>query len=109
MPASSEDTYQFLLESLVDHKVDDRLGDSDVAGGDALVEPGQTLRRVDPAYALGHGLLRVGVVVQLEARLDEPDRVGERGGHEAGAGRTHDVHERRVGRDDAVLDRHNSM
>lgn len=92
---------QFLLERLVDHKVDDRLGDSDVAGGDALVEPGQTLRRVDPAHALRHGLLRVGVVVQLEARLDEPDRVGERGGHETGAGRTHDVHERRVGRDDA--------
>lgn len=92
---------QFLLERFVDHKVDDRLGDSDVAGGDALVESDQPLGGVDPADALRHGLLRVGVVVQLEARLDEPDRVGEGGGHEAGAGRTHDVHQRRVGRDDA--------
>lgn len=77
MPARSEDTYQFLFERLVDDEVDHRFRDAKVAGGDALVEAPDALGGVDSLHALRHGHLAVGVVVQLEARLDEPDRIGE--------------------------------
>lgn len=102
MPARSEDTYQFLFERLVDDEVDHRFRNAKVAGGDALVEASDSLVGVDPLHTLRHGHLAVGVVVQLKARLDEPDWIGEGGRYEAGTRCTHDVHQRRVGWNDAV-------
>lgn len=94
MPARFEDTYQFLFERFVDHEVDHRLRDAEVAGGDALVEASDALRGVNPLHALRHGHFGLGVVVQLEAGLDEPDRIGEGGRYESGTRCTHDVHQR---------------
>lgn len=76
MPARSEDTYQFLFERLVDHEVDHRFRDAEVAGGDALVEASDALGGVNSLHALRHGHFGFGVVIQLESCLDEPDRIG---------------------------------
>lgn len=77
--------------------MDHRFRNAKVAGGDALVEAPDTLGGVDSLHTLRHGHLAVGVEVQLKARLDEPDRIGEGGRYEAGTRCTHDVHQRRVG------------
>lgn len=79
MPARSEDTYQFLFESLVDDEVDHRFRNAKVAGGDALVEASDTLVSVNSLYTLRNRHLGVGVVVQLKARLYEPNRIGKGG------------------------------
>lgn len=80
----------------------DGLGDAEVARRDALVEAAQSVRLVDPLDALSDAHLAVGVVIQLQARLHEPDRVGGRRGDETGTKRTQDVREWRVGRQDAM-------
>lgn len=80
--------------------MDHRFRDAKVAGRDALVEAPDALGGVYSLHALTHGHFGFGVIVQLKSRLDEPDRIGEGGRHEAGARCTHDVHQRRVGRND---------
>lgn len=53
---------------------------------------------VYPLDALHGSHLTILVYVQLEPGLDEPDRVGEGAGHEAGTGRGAHVHNWRVRR-----------
>jgi hypothetical protein len=86
-------THQFLLQRLVDHEVNHRLRDTEVAGSDAFVEAAQTVLLVDSFDAVADGHFRARVVVELEARLDEPDGIGGGGRDEAGAGRAGDVRE----------------
>jgi len=56
-------TYQLGLDKLVDDKVDHGLADSEIAGGDALVEGSNASLGVDPLDALSYGHLHLGVVV----------------------------------------------
>lgn len=90
-------THQFRLQRLVDHEVDHRLADAKVAGRDALVEAQQAGLPVYPADAVAHRHFVLGIVVQLQARLDEPDRIRGGGGGESRTGGGQQMHDRRVG------------
>lgn len=95
------DRGQLRLDGLVDDEVDHRLRDAEVGGGDALVEAAESRSPVHPPHHLrGRHGAPVRVVVQLQPRLHEPDRVGGGARHEAGAGGGADVDGGRVGRQD---------
>lgn len=73
------------------------LADAHVARRYALVEAENPRLLVYPSDASADRHLCRGIVVELQPRLDEPDRIGGRRGGESGARGAHDVHDRRVG------------
>jgi hypothetical protein len=83
-PPRSQSTHQFLLERLVDHKMDDGLRDAKVAGRDPLVETTQPIRFVDAIDTFAYRHFGLGIVVELETGLDEPNGIGRRRRNEAG-------------------------
>ena len=71
------------LEAFVDDKVESGLGDAEVRGRYALVEAEQAALGPQLGDHLERGL-GVAALVELHARLDEPDRIGDGDGGEAG-------------------------
>lgn len=72
------------------------LADAKVTGRDALVESQQTGLSVYPADAVAHRHFVLGIVVQLQARLDEPNRIRCRRGGKARTGGGQQMDDRRV-------------
>lgn len=81
------------LGGFVDGELDGAVGDADEGDGQAAVEAPQTLGSVDVPRAGRHGRVRAlgGPVAGEHAGLDDPDRVREGGGDDAGDGRGEEV------------------
>lgn len=90
------EAHQLGLDELVDDKVHHCLADAKVAGRDAFVESLNAALCVHTLDALPHRHLHLGIVIELQSRLDKPNGIRRRGRDKAGAGRAHDVHQRRV-------------
>lgn len=92
-------THQFRLQRLVDHEMDDSLWNAKVAGRDALVEALQPGLVVNVGHTPAHWQPLAPLMVQLQPRLHEPNRVGHGGRHKSRTRRTQDVHDGRVAGD----------
>lgn len=87
------DRGELRFDGLIDDEVDGGLRYAEVGGGDPFVEASNTHGSVDPPHDLhgGHGAA-VGIVVQLQPRLHEPDGVGRGARHETCTRGGADVH-----------------
>lgn len=75
------------------------LTNANVAGRYALVEAQQPGRLIYSPDATGHGHFVLRIVVELQSRLDEPDRVRRGGRSESGARGAQQMNDWRVGGD----------
>ena len=91
----------FPLQLLVDDEVHDGLDDAVRGGGHPAPEAEHAALPVDGAHNGGEVGARPPRL-QLHPRLDDPERVGGAGGHEAGRRRGQDVHPLGVGRQHRV-------